>query len=1204
MYGKEIIKICSVVGGNMKGIVEHYAKGEFLIDRPEIEISERYIKLSIETGTLYSGSFTVKSTNDHAIKAMVYDSRYMLRFEEHTFINKQFDVKYTFDATCLEAGKNYKGHISVITDGGEVKIMYDIDITTPYVKYGDQKIDDLFKFASLAESNWAEAVRVFVRDDFRRTFIDKDPVIKQIYNSLMESQSVNQALEEFLVYVHKKRALTLSVSKARINVEMPVEPVKVSVNISKNTWGYTFSRVKSMDDFIVPARKQIQSSDFCGNLYSLDVLITPDNIPEGATSGRIVIENIYQKIEVDIMLSRPRSKSAVPPRAGNRVQLVKRNQIKLVENYLDYRMDRISLQEYVSRSLTTFANLSRYMPEEPIYRLGTMHMNIMQGETEKVEQEFLRIEADVDNSMLDNLQKSYYAYLKAMVDKNKESIDNARNLIRRNYRIEQEKIFYFWLLLFIDDTYAQDLSALYKEIRALYEAGFNSPIMYLELCEVLNNNPLLFKKIGALEITSIRWGLRHKYISDEVVEEFIRLAGTVKTFDTQIFSIMEVIYDKTKNTEVLKSICSMLISSGRLDNKYHRFYRDAVEKNLKFIGLNECFVKSMNFSRYDLIPQSVLYYLNYKNTLTETELAYLYANVIYNKSQHMKVYHEYCTTMQDFMENMIIKGKVSDDLTVIYDEFLEPENVSPLYAGKLINIIFRRKLVCFNQGVRAVIVTHQELEEIQRIPIVNGEAYVEILSNSASIIFEDGEGNRYAGSIPYRLERIVDEKAYMDICKQYSPRDYRVLLHNYEQLGDFNYKEAAEVNAARDIVNCDEISYDYKQQAYLNIIEYYHENLDDTVLPKYLAKLDIEYLNHANARSIIAYLVDMNMFDKAFQAVKLYGFDEIDTDELYRLADYGVEDSGGFLNEDLLAVCVHLYKMGKVNERILGYIMNNFKGDLDELASLFKTVRNRVRDVSLLAENTLAQMMFAMGHVEYIYDIFTAYYGGRSRGLVVKAFLRYAAYNSLIKDEQVPGSIFDCLYLEIMKGNVDDEVSKMALLAYFGKLDRYTDDQKEWISDTVGKFMDAGKIMPFFKSFRAFIKLPLDVFLKTYLIYKSDPGKSVSVRYAFDTGSRQTLTYRTERLNEMIPGLYVKEFVVFHGERLVYKVDDDMLGTSYVVESESLKLKAFNKKDRNRFETINSMLVAQEMREDNELLETLDVYLNTVHLFEENLEIL
>lgn len=142
----------------------------------------------------------------------------------------------------------------------------------------------------------------------------------------------------------------------------------------------------------------------------------------------------------------------------------------------------------------------------------------------------------------------------------------------------------------------------------------------MELCEVLNNNPLLLKHITDLEVTTIRWGLRHQYLSDEVIEAFIQLAASFRQFDAKIFEIMDSIYSKKKSDEVLSSICSMLISAGKLDNKYHRFYRDAVERNLKFIGLNECFVKSMNFSRYDLIPQSVLMYLNYKNTLSEKSL--------------------------------------------------------------------------------------------------------------------------------------------------------------------------------------------------------------------------------------------------------------------------------------------------------------------------------------------------------------------------------------------------------------------------------------------------------------------------------------------------------------------------------------------------------------------------------------------------------
>ncbi|MCR5633482.1 MAG: DUF5717 family protein, partial [Eubacterium sp.] len=661
---------------------------------------------------------------------------------------------------------------------------------------------------------------------------------------------------------------------------------------------------------------------------------------------------------------------------------------------------------------------------------------------------------------------------------------------------------------------------------------------------------------------------------------------------------------ENENQEVLSSICSMLISANMLDYKYHRFYKAAVLKNLKFIGLNECYIRSMNKERYELIPTSVLMYLNYKNTLTEDELAYLYANVIFNKSEHMKIYHEYAPTMEDFMENMIVKGKVNDDLTVIYDEFLEPENVSSMYAGKLINIIFRRKIVCNNKNVAAVIVSHEELQAVQKIPLVNGEAYVEILSENASIIFEDKNGNRYAGSIPYHFERIVDEKAYMPICKEYSPRDYRVLLYNYESIGQFTYKNAREVNAAREIMQCDEISYDYKQQACLNIIEYYHENLDTDVLIKYLSRLDIEYLTHANARTIITYLIDMNMFDKAFQAVKLYGFNELDVKELYRLADYGVTDSEGFLNEDLMSICINLYKTGTVNANILGYLVSNFKGSIDELADLFKLAKDRVSDVGPLAENTLAQMMFSNTYIEYIYDVFLTYYGGRSRGLVVKAFARLSAHNYLVNDDQVPNFIFDALFQEVVKGNIDDEISIMSLLLYFSKLERFTEIQRKWIVDNVEKFVDAGKILPFFKNFSSFIELPQDIFLKTYLVYKSDNHRQVFVKYSFDTGTRTKQKTERHRMDEVVSGVYVLEFVVFHGERLVYSIEDDPNGNAKIVESEVLKKKTFGGKSLSRFERINSMLVKQEMRKDKELLEDLDVYINTVHLFEETLKIL
>ena len=1330
----------------MKAIVEQYAKGQFKVDRPDVFISVSQFSINIEAGTLYEGSFMVESLNDYPIKGMVYDSRYVLRFEDHSFISKSFTVKYSFDATCLEAGQNFRGHINVITDGGEYRLPYDISIVQPCVKHLDEKIDDLFKFASLAERNWNDAAKLFVNDDFRRTFIDKDIILKKTYESLLDSRSVNQAMEEFLVLVSKKRTVTLSVPKAKIDIAMPSETESITVEISKNTWGYTFSEIRSDSEFIIPSKKTISAKDFNGNVCSLKVFISPEHVPDGENSGKLIIENIYQRIEVDIHLTKP---SSSRPNQGIRVKTRdnRRSRMQLTRTYLDFRMDRMSLDEYIRKNMEALKTLNEIEPEEDMYRLGIMHMNILAGEFAKVEQEFLRIEADVDKESMGSQQLCYYNYLKAMMQKDPEVTEKTAHVIRRNYRTQEPKMFYFWLLLFVDPVYTEDKMALYRELVQMFYEGENSPIIYFELCNLLNSNPMLLKKLTDFEITSIKWGLRHKFISDEVLLEFVKLAGRNKEFNKQIFDVLREIYDKNEyelraerrkvleekgvddselydsmpirhgashltsiheyddesledmsfefgkhgdselgtviydgrdkdsflndfaedsyseddytgenyidplndedeligpsdrhrddivrrevedsdekydaavradaaekltrkeneNLEVLSSICSMLISANMLDHKYHRFYKAAVLKSLKFIGLNECYIRSMNREKYDLIPTPVLMYLNYKNTLTEDELAYLYANVIFNKSEHMKIYHEYAPTMEDFMENMIVKGKVNDDLTVIYDEFLEPENVSSMYAGKLINIIFRRKIACNNKNVAAVIVSHEELQAVQRVPLVNGEAYIEILSDKASIIFEDKNGNRYAGSIPYHLERIVDEKAYMPLCREYSPRDYRVLLFNYESLGQFTYKSAKEVNAAREIIQCEEISYDYKQQACLNIIEYYHENLDTDVLVKYLSKLDIEYLTHANARTIITYLIDMNMFDKAFQAVKLYGFNELDVNELYRLADYGVTDSEGFINEDLMSICINLYKTGTVNANILGYLVSNFKGSIDELADLFKLAKDKVADIGPLAENTLAQMMFSNTYIEYIYDIFLTYYSGRSRGLVVKAFARLSAHNYLVKDEQVPNFIFDALFQEVIKGNIDDEISIMSLLLYFSKLERFTEVQKNWIVDNVEKFVDAGKILPFFKNFASFIRLPQDIFLKTYLVYKSDRQRQVYVKYSFDTGTRTKMKTERTRLEEVVSGVYVLEFVVFHGERLVYSIEDDPNGNAKIDESEVLKKKTYGSSSLSRFERINSMLVKQEMRKDRELLEDLDVYINTVHLFEETLKIL
>ena len=100
----------------MKEKVEQYAKNEFNVNRPLVEVSSSHLQLNIEAGSLYQGSIEVYSANDRKMKAMVYDNRYLFKIEPHNFIGKSQTVELTFDARKWEKGEKLSGIIYLVTD--------------------------------------------------------------------------------------------------------------------------------------------------------------------------------------------------------------------------------------------------------------------------------------------------------------------------------------------------------------------------------------------------------------------------------------------------------------------------------------------------------------------------------------------------------------------------------------------------------------------------------------------------------------------------------------------------------------------------------------------------------------------------------------------------------------------------------------------------------------------------------------------------------------------------------------------------------------------------------------------------------------------------------------------------------------------------------------------------------------------------------
>lgn len=1189
----------------MKSKVEQYAKGDFYVEYPEVQFSKSYIQIKVEAGSVYTDSILINSVNDIPMKMMVYDDAYLLKLSDHSVIGRKGEIKFSFSGINKIRGNVYSGNIHVIGNGMEKTIPYNIEIVAPFIDVDKVAIEDLMKFSALAENDWDKAISIFYSDEFTKTLLAGHEDYIEAYRSLQQSLDRNQALEEFLVYIHKKRALTLQVEHDRFQYNYPKMREEHQLVLKKNTWGYSRMQVYTDCRFITLHQSEVCSMDFEGDEGIISYTLDPELLEEdqGAT-GHIIIENTYQKISVNITIREPEENTRIDVRKDNDYRLKKLEIAALIHNYLDYRLGLVPLENFIAKSRQVLHNMVVYEPDTGIYRLGLLHMNILAGQEENAKQEMLRMEADMDKMLEGPREHCYYLYLKAMLSKDTRQIVHACEEIEKAMMVYDDKVFFFWLLLNLDERYMKDKQWLFTQIDSLYNGGYDSPVLAIEVCDLFNQEPLILKKLDKLELAALSFGIRNHYLSREVTDEFLHLADKEKDYTPRVFRLLTAVYSVEGKPEIVKIICGMLLKGGKLDERYHKYYLEGIKCGYKLVGIQENYLRSMDRSTYEIVPEAVLRYFNYKSFLTDSEYAYLYANVVVNRRHYLGQYDEYLPNIIAFMEGQIIKGNMSDDLSIIYGEFLKPQSVNANYAPKLVNVIFKRKLTVVNDSISAVIVNHKELEKEEVVPVKNHVAYVDMITESAVITLVDHNRNRYISTIPYKLQKLVDESLYIDLLSQYAGDDYRYALYRYDELSAYNAKDALEVNVARDILAFKEISKETKQQAIWGIVRYYREPLDTDILRSYINKLENEYISAQDGAEYINDLIMCGLYDKAYTAVKEFGYQNVTSENLVLLVEAMSEFSQYAKEEILISIAAYLYRSGQDTIQVLDYLMEYYQSSLNDMIRLWKRANGRVGHLERFEENIICQTLYTEQWNEDVFRVFESYLRRKKRGMVIKAFFKRACFAYLIENKELPETFFDNLLTQMETEEWEDDMCKAALLYHFSGQAKIEDKELEWLRTTVEHFIKRGIMFPFFRKFKRYVTLPKDLFLMTYVVTKDKAGRQISFEYNIQSGTEKPECSRRARMMEVIPGYYMKEFVLFHGENLLYKMPKENEDNVKVYESRAMKAKGETEEYENRFEMLNSMLINQEIGENQMLIDKIDKYLKLSTIMEENLEIL
>lgn len=1165
----------------LKEKIERFAKGIFEYDSPSISLSENELNITAEAGKLAEGSFTVKNSAGRKIKGSVYSSDIRMKLLNPVFNDAENEIRYIFDASYLKAGDHVSGFFTIISDYGERTLAFNITVEHGYIQTPGGKISDLDQFAALARMDWVEAKRVFRSEDFEKNYLNEEQTC--IYRYLVKSVSTSQALEEFLISVHKKTPIMLEIDKTSLEYRAGKEDIVDRLVLTKTGWGYAEIRVSCDAPFIQLDQKYLWADRFIGNTHQIIFTIDTKQLKNGNNYGHIYIKTPLQTLTVSVLCNNSSGRTATGRQQS-------KAWAELVKSYLSLRQNRIELKDYLEKANGVLKCLTN--PEDAYLKeLLKLHLAIMAGKSDLAKSLIDQLtggEADIKKKSV--LEYCFYLYLNALYHKTEYAVELAAETIRSYYIKGYNDWRLLWLLLYTDKSYAKNKAAMLEDIKDQFMDGCRSPVIYYEALCCYNEEPSLLRELTAFEIQAINYGAKTGMLTSELVRQFTYLAGKKKTFNPVVYYSLERLFEKYRTDDILSAICSLLIKGMKRSGKYFKWFRLGVLSQLKINGLYEYYMYSINDDYKDAIDHPVMLYYVYNSNLSEQKMALLYANIIRNKNYHENIYKSYYRRMELFAKRMLERHQISDSLAQLYNEFASRIMADEAMVEHLPYVIFRNEISCANPNMVSVTILYKELETEETIQLVEGKAQLDIYSQNYEIFFNDAFGNRYIESVKYELKPYLDPKEYAGFCLEKS-RHPMLLLYMYDCLCSKRTQQQMEretIELIERVLEIDGLAREVKNHCLVTLIRHYDETDNDERLEACLDLLDLGCLAPEERTGHIILMINRSYYDKALKAIELFGFEELPLNILIRLCsgwlhDYGTEEK----QPVLLSICYFIFANKKYDDIILAYLVKFYRGTTSSVLSLLQAVKGFELDSCKLAQRLLVQMLFCENHMEESFAVFCDYYRDASNRLLVRAYLTYHAYRYLVHDHEIDDGLFP-----LMRRELCYEENEICLLAWLKR----NAGEKE-LSETDLKFAELnierlvrkGIILPFFLEYKDRLGLPDALIGRHYITFVSRPGNQVYINYR--TGYQKE--YVTDRMQDIFMGIHMKELVLFYDDEVSYYITEETAEGSRSTQEHSIRFECELSDEPTKYNHINKMLIALEKRDGEGLLEMMESYLKT-----------
>ena len=726
-----------------------------------------------------------------------------------------------------------------------------------------------------------------------------------------EDSSANDATNDVYETEHadnvhaKEEAVVLTIDNDENTVTKKEEPEKYGFELKKSGTELTQIHIYADAEFIELEKNDISTDDFAGDRLDINYIINPEKMHAGNNYGYIHVDSYTQHLKVKV--------SSVASKAAGEefeVRLEERQaEYKLTKLYLDFRMKKIKKEKWLSSSMQIVDRIRGIKGQDPFYDLVQVQLLAMSGREESAVQIFDGFKKDIIGRIGDNVELyCYFLYVSTLMVKEEEYTAQVYSQVKKFYENGYDTYRVLWILFYLGPDSESNKSIKLIRIKDTVNTGCTSPVMYIEALNIINAQPVLLRVLNQFEMRVINYGCKNGIITEKLAMQIADVAANEKNISINTLIILKKLYEQFDKDEILTVLVTQMIRMGMTGDNCFEIYEKGVLRGLRITRLYEFYIASMPKNIERQLPKIVLMYFAYDNILSDSDKAFLYANIVTGRDSYYKnIYEGYDRNIEIFVYEQLKDGKISDNLAVLYKALLKTQLISKETGSFISRMPYMHRVRCFSDVVSRVHVRHPEFAEETVYELSEKIAYICMYAGDCEITFECSDGVIRKDTIDYEIEKVFDAGQYEEVfgaAAEYGMDNDGIIMSRINDM----HKKSEYTPELLDYYKCikksDNISSAYRYQINSWMIEYYYTYYKDNDFWHEYVSVDTDDLSDKDAQRLIETLTEAGMYSQSFELVSRYGCCKAAPARLLKMADYiltNVSDEHNKVLDDVTA---------------------------------------------------------------------------------------------------------------------------------------------------------------------------------------------------------------------------------------------------------------------------------------------------------------